>query len=138
MNNRENIKFLKLFVSFIMVFMTISILFIVNKTENSSIKKKVYKTLTSKTLLNTYKTDAFEDLIDQVIIIEGTLKEVHFKNDAYTLYINHDNETFHIMCELKKDESYKINALKTGQTIMIKGVVKGHLLDIILLSCVII
>ena len=121
-----------------MILVAISVLYIINVTENPTSEKKVYKTLTSKTLFDTHKTDAFNNLIDQVIIIEGILKEVHFKNDVYTLYINHDDETYHIMCELEKDESYKAEILQTGQTITIKGIVKGHLLDIILLNCVII
>lgn len=126
-------------VAIILIAITSMFLFyLVNKKPKSTLHKEVYKTYTSKTLLTNYKTNAFEDVIDKVIIIEGKLKEIHFQNDLYTLYITHDNETYHIMCELEKNQNIKIKDLHVGQNVAIKGIVKGYLLDIILLHCIII
>ncbi len=100
--------------------------------------EEVYKQFSPKTLINESKTQSFENLIDKVIVVKGTLKEIHFKHNMYTLYINHANSELFVMCELEKDEFNKVKDLKIGNNIVIKGVLKGHLLDIILLHCVII
>ncbi len=138
LHKNKTIKYLK-GTAIIVVMLLVVYIFYVNRKHQESINdKRAYKTLTSELLLDNYKINNLADLIDKVIIVKGILKEVHFKNNVYTLYINHEDETFHIMCELEKKEDIKIEHLKVGQNIVVKGIVKGHLLDIILLNCVII
>lgn len=99
---------------------------------------ETFEKLSSNELITEFDNESFTNLIEKAIEIKGTLKDVQFKNNAYTLFISNKNSKTFVLCELQKDQVDKIPHLKIGQDILIKGILKGHLLDIILLNCIII
>lgn len=97
-----------------------------------------YKQLTTKRLIHKYDNETLSHLIEKVIEIDGVLKKIHEKDNTYTLYLSHKDNKTYVLCQLQEDEAYKIPHLKIGKKIRVKGILKGHLLDIILLNCIII
>jgi len=77
-------------------------------------------------------------LIEKAIEVEGKLKEVTFKHDKFTLILEGGVEDKLIICELKTDQEESVKALKKGNIVTVKGILKGHLKDAILLQCIII
>jgi len=82
------------------------------------------------------KQEQLANYIDKAIEVRGTLKKTTFKKDVYTLLINSGEGNTYILCEMQKDENSKIVNLEIGQQIVVKGILKGALLDVILLSCI--
>ncbi len=101
-------------------------------------KLTTYKHMSTEKLIKKYDNAALDHLIEKAIEVKGTLKEVHSKNNIYTLYISDGSNKTYILCEMQKDQIHKIPHLKIGDKILVKGILKGHLLDIILLNCIII
>jgi hypothetical protein len=97
-----------------------------------------FKHMSTKKLIHKYDNASLDHLIEKVIEINGTLKAVHSKNNTYTLYLSHLGSKTYVLCELQNNQNHKIKQLKVGDNIVIKGILKGHLLDIILLNCIII
>ncbi len=89
-------------------------------------------------LIAQHQKETFKTLIEKAIEVSGNLKEINFKNNVYTLYLSDSNHETYILCELQDDQADKIANLKIGENIKVKGVLKGHLLDVILLNCIII
>jgi hypothetical protein len=101
-------------------------------------KAPTYKHISTERLIHKYDNATLSHLVEKVIEIDGTLKAVHTKNEKFTLYLSHKKSKTYVLCELHKDEIHKIPHLKIGDKILVKGILKGHLLDIILLNCIII
>jgi len=115
------------------------VLFSITKSNFNHIKeRKTSKQLTTYELISEYQNQSLEDLIEKVIEVDGVLKEIKYTNDVYTLYLTDENNETYILCELQKDQFTKVSQLVVGEKIKIKGVLKGHLMDVILLNCIII
>lgn len=124
----------------ILVIMICALLYFIinNSVRNDTNQIETFEKLSSNELITEFNNKSFNNLIEKAIEIKGTLKEVHLKNNSYTLFISNKNSKTFVLCELQKDQINKIPHLKIGQDILIKGILKGHLLDIILLNCIII
>lgn len=99
---------------------------------------KTYKQISSYNLLDEYDTKPKEHFIEKTLEINGTIKKIHVKNNIYTLYLNSQSSEGFILCELQNDQNHKIPKIKVGDSVQVKGVLKGKLLDIVLLNCIII
>jgi len=79
-----------------------------------------------------------KDVVEKVIEIEGEIKEITYKNDMYSLVLKEETNTTTILCAMQADQTSKILKLKVGQKVKLKGVLKGFLMDVIVLHCVIV
>ena len=79
-----------------------------------------------------------DDFIEKAIEIEGEIKEITFKAGKYSLILKGDSEKTYILCEMQTNQNSNIVKLEAGQNIKLKGILKGFLMDIIILHCVII
>jgi len=100
-------------------------------------QQKTYKTYTSKALIDDLKKESFESLTEKTIEVNGTLKKIHKKNNKHTLYLSDNINDTYILCELQNNQLHKLPNLKIGHLVKVKGVFKGHLVDLILLNCII-
>ncbi len=80
----------------------------------------------------------FDYLIEHAIQVKGTLKEVKVHNNEYTVIISSKNNDVNIICKLQEDQKEKIKEFNVGNDIILKGVYKGYLIEMILLNCIII
>jgi len=76
-------------------------------------------------------------LIEKAIKIKGKIKHIKKRNDNYNITLSSTDKTVTILCKMQKDQAEKIKTLQKGESIMIKGIYKGSLMDMILLNCII-
>jgi len=74
---------------------------------------------------------------EQVIYVEGYIKETNTKNGNFNILIKGTtNQSHYIICEMSDSFKKATLGLEKGQAVAIKGVLKGFLNDVILLNCV--
>lgn len=113
---------------------------IVNKGIKDTSEIKAEESFTTKELLLQLhsKDEKLEGFIEKAIEIKGEIKEITHKGETYSLILKGSSETAYILCQMQTDQNGKVKQLKPGQKIKLKGILKGFLMDIILLHCVII
>ncbi len=101
---------------------------------------ETHKSLTSKELFAGLQSRSSGDLIDYIekaIEVEGVVKEINHRDNLYTILLEGDNYNRQIICEMQPDQNFEILKLKIGDKIIVKGILKGFLMDAILLNCII-
>lgn len=113
-----------------------------NRTPSKVTQKTVVEVkISSEDLLAEFLNDeakANQDYVEKVIEVEGIVKEVTFLNNRYTVLLQGQGEYACLMCDMNIEEMERIKEISTGDTITLKGVCKGFLMDAILLNCVLI
>lgn len=119
------------------LFICVAVFYIIAPNNSNTNTIKTYKQYSSSKLINEFKNQSSKKLIEKTIEVKGILKKIHTKNNKHTLYLSDNNNNKYILCELQDNQSHKLSNLKIGHPIKIKGVFKGHLIDLILLNCII-
>ncbi|MEM6719620.1 MAG: hypothetical protein AAF611_09910 [Bacteroidota bacterium] len=112
----------------------------VNRGIADTITIQAEETFTTTELLSKFDDtqEKLEDFIEKAIEIEGEIKEITFQDGKYSLILKGDSDISYILCEMQANQTPDVLKLHAGQDIKLKGILKGFLLDIILLHCVII
>jgi hypothetical protein len=79
-----------------------------------------------------------KQFIEKEIEIEGVIKKISKRNETFTLILGGDKNDNFVICEMQLGEEAKVKRLKVGQYVLIKGVYKGILKDVILLNCILV
>jgi len=112
----------------------------INEAPNqNSITAETEIRILSKDLLASFisnETLANETFVEKTIEVEGIVKEVTFFNNRYTVLLQGGEEYMCIMCDMKENQIEQIKTLTKGDTVVLKGICKGFLMDAILLNCV--
>lgn len=134
---RNNILFISAFLC--VLTLIIGLYYATNVPSNSNTHHlKTYKQLSSYTLIDEYNKETYAKLIEKAIEIDGIIKKIQYKNSTYTLYVSYEHGENYVLCELQKNQNNEVAHLKVGDKIAVKGILKGKLLDIVLLNCIII
>lgn len=73
---------------------------------------------------------------NQVIEVHGIIKDISFLNNRNTIILKSDIfEQNFVICDMSPISNTIIQNLAIGDTITLKGVCKGYLLDVIMLNC---
>lgn len=107
---------------------------VVDKKHNAYSKPDI--SIQSNKLVNAFATNEKKAAIlytNKLIEVTGTIKKITHLNKKNTVILNSVNGNSGIICEL--NDSEKLIGLKVGQKILIKGICKGFLEDVILLNC---
>ncbi len=134
---KKHIKNTIVYTIFTLLVCIITFYGIMYNTEENINKHSTHKHYSSDKLIHEFKNKSFHDLIEKTIEVKGILKKIHTKNSKHTLYLSDNNNKTFILCELQGNQSHKLSHLKIGHPVKIKGVFKGHLVDLILLNCII-
>ncbi|WP_435624865.1 OB-fold protein [Flagellimonas sp.] len=76
--------------------------------------------------------------VEKTIEVEGIVKEVTFLNNRYTVLLQGNGSYTCIMCDMKEDQVAQVQTLAKGNSVVLKGICKGFLMDAILLNCVLV
>lgn len=91
-------------------------------------------------IIEDFKSDetlASEQYIDKVIQIEGIITKISYLNERHTLLLKSNSfEKSFVICDMSPTEVNNIKAFHIGDTISLRGVCKGFLLDVIMLNCI--
>jgi len=115
-------------------------LFVYNKPHVDIVKAETEIRISSKNLVSSFILDesvANAKYVEKVVEVEGMVKEVNFLNDRYTVFLDGGDTFACLMCDMNADQERWASRIKPGQTIRIKGICKGFLVDTILLNCVV-
>ncbi|PQJ78366.1 OB-fold protein [Polaribacter porphyrae] len=110
----------------------------VDSSEKNLKNETVAFTIHSNDLLRAYsKNEEKTDTIytNKIIEVIGTVKEISFLNSRNTVILQSNSNTFGVICDVNSAEKEKIKTLKENQKIIVKGLCKGFLKDVILLNC---
>jgi len=91
-------------------------------------KERTELSISSNKLLSAFK---------KVIIVKGNIKKITYLNNRYTVLLQGENEFSHIICDMSISDFENVKKLKTGESVDIKGVCKGYLMDVVMLNCII-
>ncbi|WP_036822326.1 OB-fold protein [Polaribacter sp. Hel1_85] len=84
-------------------------------------------------ILSEEKTDKLYS--GKIIEVTGFVKEVTFLNNRNTVILYSQNKTSGIICDIHPSQIEKVKNLKEHQKIIVKGICKGFLKDVVLLNC---
>lgn len=108
------------------------------KPNPSVANMKTDVTLTAGDLLAAFETDeaaANAEYLDQVIALSGTISSIATNEDGLlTLTLDTGNPVSGVICEMEADRDH--GDLAEGQTISLKGLCTGYLMDVVLVRCV--
>jgi hypothetical protein len=100
-------------------------------------KRDTEKRFTFNELILEHKNETFKELIEKAIEIDGIINEITFRNNKYTLILSEKRYNTLVLCEMQTDQNQKMEILHVGEKVKIKGVLKGVLMDVIVLNCII-
>ncbi len=74
---------------------------------------------------------------EKMIEVHGVVEEISFLNNRHTILLRGDKfaQNF-ILCDMAYESQEGKERITIGDTIKLKGVCKGYLLDVIMLNCV--
>lgn len=75
--------------------------------------------------------------VEKAIEVKGTIKDITLRNGVYSIILNGSGDR-HIICEMQSNQNPEIIKFETGQEVVVKGILKGFLLDAILLNCIVV
>lgn len=102
----------------------------------------VQKTTTTKhfepeELLEELSLDSI-GLKENVVVVSGIIEDINFLNDRSTIILKGREDTnVFVICDMQENQAILIKNLERGESITIRGILKGSLKDIILLNCII-
>ena len=114
---------------------------VTKKPNENSISAEVDLHVTSEDLVASFLSDeemANATYVEKTIEVEGIVKEVTFLNNRYTVLLQGDGKYMCIMCDMKEDQMAQVQTLAKGNSVVLKGICKGFLMDAILLNCVLV
>jgi len=117
----------------------VAILIILDDKVKRTQKVRTYKNFSANEFIvhvNDKKLD-LGNFVEKAIVIEGEIKEITFRHNKYSIVLKGNKNKSYILCEMQTDQNRKVSKLVTGKNIKLKGILKGALMDIILLNCII-
>ena len=111
----------------------------INKPEKDTRDIETEVSLTTNEIIayiDNADNDHLKNYINKAIEVEGTVKELTFKNNIHSILLSSDNKERLVLCQMQQGETSKMENIKEGELVKIKGIYKGSLLDAILLNCI--
>jgi len=119
-------------------------LYIFKKPDASVASKKPDVEITARDLVNSFETNeksANTKFLAKIILVQGVVNNVaETKSDTaseITVYLKDKEETSGVMCSFNKSVLTK-DQLKPGDSVKIKGICSGYLMDVVLNKCAIV
>lgn len=92
--------------------------------------------LMSSFILN--KEQANSDYKEKIVEIKGIVTKVSYLNKKCTVFLEagKNKEEGYIICDMQTNQLHNVQQIKNGDSVLIKGIFKGFLMDGIMLNCV--
>lgn len=118
----------------------IGVYYVFNHKEIDTRKAKTEISITTNELFKDFNSDKEESLdqyIEKAMEIKGTLYQVTHRGGKYSLLLRGNQIDKLVLCEMQKDQASIVESLKIGDEVKVKGILKGFLMDAILLNCIV-
>lgn len=111
-----------------------------NKPHQNMTKAEAAFSLPAEELFAAYEADetiANEKYLDQIIEVTGTVTNVTENEEGnLTLTLDGGSMMFGVICEMDTFSDQAAQTYEAGQTITLKGICTGMLMDVVLVRCV--
>lgn len=84
------------------------------------------------------ETKANKNYLDKLIAVNGTISSIKIKEEKGIISLKTEDDFGSILCHLSEEATKNMSHLTNGQSIQIKGICTGFLMDVILVRCEII
>jgi len=103
-------------------------------------KAKTEINITTNDLFENFDSDkeaSFDKYIEKALEVKGTLHKVTRKGNKYSLLLRGNQIEKLVLCEMEVDQTSIVEKLEIGDEVKVKGILKGFLMDAILLNCIV-
>ncbi len=75
--------------------------------------------------------------VEKTIEVKGIIKEINYLNKRQTILLSSQQfaESF-VICDMLPTKNKKMESLAIGDSIVVKGICKGFLSDVVMLNCI--
>jgi len=87
---------------------------------------------------STNETEANNKYLEKIIEVSGVVLETSTEKEKGIVTLKTNNDFGSVLCHLSDKSTKKINDIEEGQSIKLKGICTGYLMDVILVKCEII
>lgn len=94
-------------------------------------------TISSNNILEEFTADeakANSKYLEKIVAVSGEIAEIKIEKEKGIITLKTNDDFASILCHLSLDATKKMNSLKVGQTITLKGICTGFLMDVILVK----
>lgn len=94
-------------------------------------------TISSNKILEEFTADeakANSKYLEKIVAVSGEIAEIKIEKEKGIITLKTNDDFSSILCHLSIDATKKMNSLKVGQTITLKGICTGFLMDVILVK----
>lgn len=112
-----------------------------NKPHINVASSKADISLSADKILNDFSSDenaANSTYLEKIIEVKGIISEVKIEKDKGIISLKTKDDFGSVLCHLSEKATKEMIYLKEGQTIRLKGICTGYLMDVILVKCEII
>ena len=94
--------------------------------------------LTADEILNDFSSNensANSKYLEKIIEVKGVVFEINIEKEKGIITLKTNDDFGSVLCHLSDEATKKVNLLKEGQAVIVKGICTGFLMDVILLKC---
>lgn len=88
-------------------------------------------------LVNSTNDSISKDLIEKTIEVEGAITKIVLRDGVESILLSAGNNKNIVVCQMQENQKKTTSQMKLGDTIVVKGIYKGVLIDAILLHCIV-
>lgn len=109
-----------------------------NKPHINVADSKSDLTLTADKIINDFSSDESKAntlYLEKIIEVSSEISELNVEKGKGIITLKTKDDFGSVLCHLSDESTKKMGSLKVGQTISVKGICTGYLLDVILVKC---
>lgn len=94
-------------------------------------------TISANDLFNAFSNDETASntkYLDKIIEVKGVVHSLKVEEGKGIVTLQTTDDFGSVMCHLSEESTQKIHALKEGQTVTLKGICTGYLMDVVLVK----
>jgi hypothetical protein len=94
-------------------------------------------TRTADKILNDFSTDettANATYLEKIIEVKGVISELNIEKEKGIITLKTNDDFGSVLCHLSEEATKNMSTLKEGQSITVKGICTGYLMDVILVK----
>ena len=108
-----------------------------NKPHIDVLKSSMEISISANKILDDFSLDetaANKKYLEKVILIKGEISEIKIEREKGIITLKTNDNFGSILCHLSAEATKKMSTLNLGETITIKGICTGFLMDVILVK----
>jgi DNA/RNA endonuclease YhcR with UshA esterase domain len=109
-----------------------------NKPHVNVANSKSDISLTADKILNDFSSDensSNSKYLEKIIEVKGVISEINIEKEKGIITLKTNDDFGSVLCHLSEAATKKMSALQEGQSITVKGICTGFLMDVILVKC---